>query len=316
MREYSKITPQFWLGSTGKKLRGHIEAQVVASYLLTSPHANMLGLYYLPKMFIAHETGIPFEGASKGLARCVDVGFCHYDEENEMVWVVEMALHQVGELKPNDNRCLGIQNEYDKLPKNLYLQGFYDKYQSLFHMKKSREDASPSEAPCKPLRSQEQEQEQEQEKEQEQEQDKCAETATKKSEAKKVKLDAESLVSTCDGLSLDVAKDYIDYRKQKRAPLNQTSWKKIVSEIALSGITPDEALATAMSAGWQGLEASWLINRNMKQSATIIPMSSRPRLPNQMTEEERQDLRRKNAAEAKKMLFGDDDVLEGVASHV
>ena len=28
MREYSKITPQFWLGSTGKP-RGHIEAQVV-----------------------------------------------------------------------------------------------------------------------------------------------------------------------------------------------------------------------------------------------------------------------------------------------
>lgn len=163
MREYSKITPQFWLGSTGKKLRGHPEAQIVALYLLTTPHANMLGLYYLPKMFIAHETGLPFEGASKGLARCIEVGFCHYDDDAESVWVVEMALHQVGELKSTDNRCSGIQNEYDKLPDNLYLQGFYDKYASIFHMKKKRGFVAPS----KPLRSQEQEQEQEQEKEQE-----------------------------------------------------------------------------------------------------------------------------------------------------
>ena len=161
MREYSKITPQFWLGSTGKKLRGHIEAQVVATYLLTSPHANMLGLYYLPKMFIAHETGLPLEGASKGLQRCIEVGFCHYDEDSEMVWVIEMALHQVGELKSTDNRCAGIQNEYDKLPKNLYLTEFYNKYSSIFHMKKLRDCTSPLQAPCKPLRSQEQEQEQE-----------------------------------------------------------------------------------------------------------------------------------------------------------
>ena len=69
MREYSKITPQFWLGSTGKKLRGHTEAQIVATYLLTSPHANMLGLYYLPKMFISHETGLPSKPRARARAR-------------------------------------------------------------------------------------------------------------------------------------------------------------------------------------------------------------------------------------------------------
>ena len=47
------------------------------------------------------------------------------------------------------------KNEYDKLPENLYLQGFYEKYASIFHMKSKR----ASKAPSKPLRSQEQEQE-------------------------------------------------------------------------------------------------------------------------------------------------------------
>jgi hypothetical protein len=36
-------------------------------YLLSNPHANMLGLYYMPKLYIAHETPLGTEGASKGL---------------------------------------------------------------------------------------------------------------------------------------------------------------------------------------------------------------------------------------------------------
>lgn len=49
MRDYAKVSPRFWLGETGRELRkAGAEAQVVAFYLMTSPHANMLGLYYLP----------------------------------------------------------------------------------------------------------------------------------------------------------------------------------------------------------------------------------------------------------------------------
>ena len=67
MRDYAKISPQFWIGSTGRKLRdAGLEATLVALYLLSNPHANMLGLYYLPQLYIALETGLGIEGASKG----------------------------------------------------------------------------------------------------------------------------------------------------------------------------------------------------------------------------------------------------------
>lgn len=70
MRDYAKVSPRFWLGETGRELRkAGAEAQVVAFYLMTSPHANMLGLYYLPVLYLAHETGLGLEGASKGLQR-------------------------------------------------------------------------------------------------------------------------------------------------------------------------------------------------------------------------------------------------------
>ncbi len=126
MRDYAKVSPRFWLGETGRELRkAGAEAQVVAFYLMTSPHANMLGLYYLPVLYLAHETGLGLEGASKGLKRAVEAGFCSYDHDAEMVWVHEMAAWQVGEtLKPGDNRCAGVRNEYASLPENAFCQCF------------------------------------------------------------------------------------------------------------------------------------------------------------------------------------------------
>ncbi|EMG9443940.1 DNA-binding protein [Escherichia coli] len=169
MRDYAKVSPRFWLGETGKELRkAGAEAQVVAFYLMTSPHANMLGLYYLPVLYLAHETGLGLEGASKGLRRASEAGFCSYDHDSEMVWVHEMAAWQVGEaLKPGDNRCAGIRNEYASLPENAFLSAFYDRYKTDFHLDVRRNNSRNStrgfEGALKGLRSQEQEQEQDQE---------------------------------------------------------------------------------------------------------------------------------------------------------
>lgn len=164
MRDYATVAPQFWLGKTGRELRKQgAEAQVVSFYLMTSPHANMLGLYYLPILYIAHETGLGLEGASKGLKSSIEAGFCSYDEDTEMVWVHEMAAYQVGRsLKPGDNRCAGVRNEYMSLPENPFLSLFYERYKTDFHLSFKRESHQISEGASKGLRSQDQEQDQEQ----------------------------------------------------------------------------------------------------------------------------------------------------------
>jgi len=172
MRDYSKVSPKFWIGATGKALRkAGAEAQVVALYLMSSPHSNMIGLFYQPSMYIAHETGLGIEGASKGLTRAIEAGFCLYDEASEVVYVPEMARFQIGDLLTEaDKRCKGVQNEYDSIPDNPFLTLFFDRYATAFHLTKKRgansAQTSPSEAPSMDLRSQEQEQEQEQEQDQ------------------------------------------------------------------------------------------------------------------------------------------------------
>lgn len=172
VRDYAKISPRFWIGDTGRKLRSAgPSAQVLALYLLTSPHANMLGLYYLPIAYIEHELGLTRAAAREALDQAIEALFCAYDDAAEVVWVFEMARFQVGEqLEPSDKRCKGVQKEYLALPANDFLGVFFDMYSKRFHLSAKREErkpgASPIEAPSKPLRSQEQEQEQEQEHEQ------------------------------------------------------------------------------------------------------------------------------------------------------
>ena len=155
MRDYSKVSSVFWTGKTGKSLRGDMQAQVIAMYLLTSPHANMIGVFRCPIIYMAHETGSPIEGASKGLQTLVEGGFCSYDEDEELVWVHNMAKHQIGdELAAADKRVKSIQKQYENLPECRIKQGFYEKYKAAFNLAKNGKNTkplpSPSEAPSKP----------------------------------------------------------------------------------------------------------------------------------------------------------------------
>ena len=87
-------------------------------YLLTNPSRQYDRMYYLPIIYMAHETGL-------GLPlRCIE--FCHYDEDAEVVWVIEMAKYQIASsLKPSDNRCIGIQKSMTLNLKNQFLSMFY-----------------------------------------------------------------------------------------------------------------------------------------------------------------------------------------------
>ncbi|WP_396180112.1 hypothetical protein [Flavobacterium sp.] len=167
MRDYGKISPTFWTGKTGREIkRRGIEGVVMATYLMTSPHSNMLGLFYQPMLYAAHETGLGIEGATKGLQCCIEAGFCAFDEETDMVWVYEMAAYQIADsLSSGDKRCKGIQKDYDALPDCAHLAPFFDRYAEAYNLTTKRgaadDSAKKSEAPSKPHRSQEQEQEQE-----------------------------------------------------------------------------------------------------------------------------------------------------------
>lgn len=160
------VSPKFWTGTTGKLLRKDRDAQVLALYLMTCPHANMIGVYHLPVAYVSADTGIPFEGALKGLARLSQAGFLDYDDASETVFVYRMAEWQIGKaLKANDNRVGAVEKQVCDVAVARFATAFRRMYAEAYGIAPAPETDSPSEAPCKPLPSQEQEQDQEQEQE-------------------------------------------------------------------------------------------------------------------------------------------------------
>lgn len=177
MREYSKVYPQIWIGETGRQLKDHgIETQFLAQYLISSPHANMVGIYYLPVSFISHETGMSPKTISKAMSNLIKLGFCLYDGNKEYVWVKNMARFQVSpKLSRQDNMVKYVNSYFKNLPSLKFKMEFYEKYVEAFHLVKGEEIAGGSEGASEMLRSQEKETEKDKEMEREIEME-CAES--------------------------------------------------------------------------------------------------------------------------------------------
>lgn len=238
MRDYGKVSPQFWVGKTGKALRGDMPAQLLALYLMTSPHANMIGIYYCPIEYMAKETGLTIEGASEALQSLVDADFCTYEAGDELVFVHAFAEHQIGDsLKPADKRVTGVLNELDKVPKGQCWQGFRARYAVPYNLpvlgQKPKELASPIEAPSEPLASQKQKQKQKQ------------------------NIDAPP-----DGVAETVWQDFLKLRKAKKAPMTDTALEGIRREADRAGYTLETALETCCKRGWQGFDAEWVVGKS------------------------------------------------------
>lgn len=162
MREYSKVSPRLWTGTVGRSLRGDALAQAVASYLVTSPHANMAGLYHLPTPYAMADLGHGEDQIRRALEKLEDTGYCRYDDEHERVWVIEHLRHELtgkkgGELSPKDNRCKALASILEDHSVSPLAKALHDHYSLPFE--------APSKPLAKPLRSQEQEQQQDKEQE-------------------------------------------------------------------------------------------------------------------------------------------------------
>lgn len=118
MREFAKISPQFWISDRGKQIKNlGIKAQLIAFYLSTNPHACMIGIYYLPLVFISHETGVKFDDVVETLKSLIDINFCTYDEKTEYIWVsVKLPGYPAGFLRGPRLPYFAYNNQLNLLP--------------------------------------------------------------------------------------------------------------------------------------------------------------------------------------------------------
>lgn len=143
---YGVIFPEFWTGRTGRELRecGGKDAQLLALYLATNRHANMIGLYRLNIDDVRYETGLGAKALERGFASSQATRFATYDAASCHVWVFQMARFRLGlksgeALHPDDRRVVGVNKLYHGIDGNPFLGEFFTRNHTTLRLKNGRE---------------------------------------------------------------------------------------------------------------------------------------------------------------------------------
>lgn len=156
--EFRRMLPSFWDGETGRALQAQgPEAVVAAMFLVTNRLSNPIGHYMMPAAYLAAHwpeglSGSPIEGASKGLRRASEGGFCLWDEPTGWVLVPGAAAIQIREsLAPGDKRVQWVRRMVDACRKSPWQWHFLQRYREAFHLQDVEEPEAPSKGHRSPI---------------------------------------------------------------------------------------------------------------------------------------------------------------------
>lgn len=131
---YSRIRSKFW---TDEKVRQwDDDTRLLALYLLTSPHNNIVGCYVLPRLYACEDLGWELGRLEAAMGRLIQDGFIQYDESTRLLLVVNYLKHNPIE---NGNQAVAAAKQIAELPKSpilaalkLLLEPFRKLFKELF----------------------------------------------------------------------------------------------------------------------------------------------------------------------------------------
>jgi len=136
-----KVASNFW---GDKKVRSwNNDTIFLALYLLTSPHKRTEGLFRLPKGYIAADLNWDLKRLEKPFAKLIEDGFIKYDEEVEVIFIVNALKYQVPE---NPNQEKAAIKKLKALPETDLLDEFIEKtkkYRKVFTKRLRKEFREP-----------------------------------------------------------------------------------------------------------------------------------------------------------------------------
>jgi len=164
MRDYGSVHTCFWSNTEIQGLSD--QAKLLALYLLTGLHTNMLGCFRLPVGYIAEDLSWSSETVIKRFKELTQIGFATRDETTQ--WVLIPKFLEWNQIE-NPNQGKSIQRLFDQVPKNSRI--FKPLIEVLLAYQKHLEPnfINSLQTLLKPFLNQEQEQEQDQEQKQDQE---------------------------------------------------------------------------------------------------------------------------------------------------
>ena len=89
---YRTVNTSFWTDPKIKNLAP--ECKLLMLYLITCPHTNVGGIYYVPDIVVLHETGLKKTTLDTLWDTLSRLGVVLRDRKSEVVWVVNMLKYQ------------------------------------------------------------------------------------------------------------------------------------------------------------------------------------------------------------------------------
>src|SRR5687768_8567616 len=119
---YRTIDTSLWTDPVVKKLPP--PAKLLFTYLITNGHTHVSGVYFLPKTYVAYETGIPPSELDTLFDTLSGEKLIKTDPDRELVWVVNMFRYQ----GPGEKNARSAANNLATLHNTPLINDFLKKY--------------------------------------------------------------------------------------------------------------------------------------------------------------------------------------------
>lgn len=118
---YTRVESRFWQDEKMRLISD--DARYLMLYLLTSPHRNVLGFYFLPEPYACFDLGWTAERFHKALDELLANGLIKYDESVHVVLIINFLKHNPLE---NHNQVKSAIQKLNEIPKTPLLKDFYE----------------------------------------------------------------------------------------------------------------------------------------------------------------------------------------------
>ncbi len=116
---YTRVESKFW---QDEKMRAvSDDARYLMLYLLTSPHRNIMGFYFLPVPYACFDLGWDEERFSKGLNELLEIQVIRYDQGSHVVLIQNYLKHNPLE---NPNQVKSAIDRLDEMPQTSLFREF------------------------------------------------------------------------------------------------------------------------------------------------------------------------------------------------
>lgn len=116
---YSKVFVKIWHSKDFRMLSE--EGKMLFLYLLTSPHRNMGGFYYLPLPYLCFDVGLDEGRVSKAFEELTDKDMALYDYNTQVVLIKKWFCYNPIE---NENQAKGLNKQLAEIPKSKLFKPF------------------------------------------------------------------------------------------------------------------------------------------------------------------------------------------------